>query len=1139
MSIIYNLEKPENKSVAKYGIILVEGWAFSTTDDIKKVIIRLGMKKYYANIGILREDVGRCHHEYKDKSEKSGFSFEIKLNRKQLSKVNKLSIEILDSEEKVIINNITINPQESNNFSRLNNISNAINKTIGYILSHGIPKKRSEFILCIKKFNYVINERKLKYSGMDINANSFEVWCIKNTIDDRKRNRILEDIKSFNSLPLISIIMPAYKSDVVLFEEAIESVVGQVYLNWELLIIDDCTPMDNIKKVVDKYSEDDERIKFYRLEKNCNISLATNYGVSKANGEFIFLMDHDDLITEDAIYEVVRVINENKDVDIIYSDDDKIGMDGKRYDPQFKPDFSPELLLSYMYFSHIFVIRKKMYDLVGGCRIGYEGSQDYDLALRITEKTNNIIHIPKILYHWRATPTSTATSANTKPYSLINGEKAVRDAVKRRGIPANVKSPKFALDANLGIYELKYNYEYEPLVSIIIPNKNNKDILKRCLESIISKSNYNNYEIIIVDNFSDDLETLNYLNTLNQKILKIQNINNKFNFSRMVNYGVQHAKGEYIILLNNDTEVISPTWIEDMLVYMYVNGVGVVGSKLIYKDGSVQHAGVVLKMFNGVAGHAFKLIPNWDGGYLSYANVVRNYSAVTAACLMTSKNIYISVGGFDEQDFGISFNDVDFCMKVINSGYRVVYNPSALLYHHEGKTRGVEQSGHFSDPKEEYNFVSRWNLDKIEDKYYNPNLSYLNEKFEIDFQNVHPIKREEMHILLITHNLNYEGAPLMQLKIGMHLMGKGYKFTVLSREDGPLHEIYKRNGIEVIIEDFSYLRNYCNKNTYTNFINILSTKLENKKIDLIYTNTIETFWGVKIAEVLNIPVVWGIHESVDFKTYFTYFNSEMIEESIEKFKSATKVAFVSDATSKMYHSLNTHNFITIKNGIELNNVEKYKEKNDKQNLRIKMGIDINKKVISIFGAVCFRKGQKVFLESAKTIVESYPNENLLFQIVGAKESSYLNEIIDYIKENKLDKYVNIVYTCADIYQYYVVSDFFVCASYEESSPQVILEAMAFGLPIVSTNVFGIPELVRDKREALLTEPGDSNSIAKLLITLLDNKELTEELKYNAYFRVKSKFTIDLMVQKYDKLFQSVYAEGENKIYKHYNSGGDR
>lgn len=1133
MNIIYNIESPQNNSISKYGIIKVEGWAFSTEDEFVEIEIRMNHKRYNSVERVVREDVAACHEAFAERAKNSGFAYTIELSDKEKVRTNFIEICAKTRKGKQRLGQYSVVPEHGKTPNINTRLYSVIMRTFNYLKRNSIPKSKTEWALCYKALKwYMSSGGKTTDVSSKVKADAYAVWNLKNAIDERKIKQIKKDLHDYTEKPLISIVMPTYNSDLKLLGEAIDSISTQIYENWELCIVDDCSPDVDVEEFVKKYVESDKRIRAYKMDKNSHISLTTNYGIQQSKGQYIFLMDHDDLITPNALAEVVKVINQNENVEIIYSDDDKIDMNGNVYDPQFKPDYSPELLLSYMYFSHIFVFKRELFDIVGGFRAGYEGAQDYDLALRLTEKAQNIVHIPKILYHWRATPQSTAKSAKTKPYSLINGLKAVADAAERRNMKAVAYTPKFAEEANLGIFALKYAGTDLPLISIVIPTKNQKDILERCVGSIQKLSTYPNYEIVIVDNDSDDTETLKYLSTLPHKIVKCSNINGKFNFSRMVNFGVKHSNGEYIILLNNDTEVIEPAWMENMLVYMKIDGVGVVGSKLLYSDHRVQHAGVVLRMFSGIAGHAFKLIPDYSGGYLSYANVARNYSAVTAACFMTSRAVYQEVGGFDEENYAVSFNDVDYCLRVGEKGHRIVYSPGALLFHHEGRTRGVEQSGYYSDAKEEFNFVSKWlNGKNLQDKYYNPNLSYANENFNIECNNVISNEHRKLNVLLITHNLNYEGAPLMQYKIAKYLKERGYTFFVISCEDGPLGREYDKLGIQVFIENINEVRSTSSYSKYVGAIDAVAKKYVKFNFDLIYANTIESFWGIKLGRKMHLPTIWGVHESIDYHKYYMSLGTECHQDFVNSFMMATKVAFVANATSALYQDLCTYNYITIKNGIDLEKVWNYQRTHQRDQIRESLGIGSDTAVISIMGSVCERKGQLVFVKAAKKLLES--KQNVLFQIVGAKESHYLSRINEYVAQNHMEQKVRVVYICDDIFQYYVASDMYVCASFEESSPQVILEAMAFKLPIVSTNVFGIPELVRDNQDALLVDANDECALAESMKRILEDKELAEKLVTNSYYRVQTFFTIEKMIDGYDQLFQNVYEEGENRVYSKY------
>jgi glycosyltransferase involved in cell wall biosynthesis len=342
--------------------------------------------------------------------------------------------------------------------------------------------------------------------------------------------------------------------------------------------------------------------------------------------------------------------------------------------------------------------------------------------------------------------------------------------------------------------------------------------------------------------------------------------------------------------------------------------------------------------------------------------------------------------------------------------------------------------------------------------------------------------------------------------------------------------LYSQIDVKVQIFDVNASENFSSKKSYNNLIDSLIETVKQYHFDVVYTNTIETFYGVRLADKLNLPSVWGIHESVDYLHYFSGFDVSVQKEAISMFSMSTKVVYVADASAELYKNLNTYNFKTVKNGIDISNIERYMKTNSKESVRKRLGISNQKKVISIFGAVCLRKGQKIFVEAAKKIIENGYEETKFF-IVGAKPSTYLDELKIYISNNNLNENIEIIPVCDDIFQYYRASDIFVCASYEESSPQVILEAMSFRLPIVSTNVFGIPELVRNNQEALLCNPGDAQAISRNIQNIIDDERLTEKLVQNAYYRVKTKFTFELMIKSYNKLLISAYNEGENNVYK--------
>lgn len=538
--------------------------------------------------------------------------------------------------------------------------------------------------------------------------------------------------KHINSLklkPLLSIIMPVYNPPINFFREAIDSVIAQRYLNWQLCLADDASTNPNVKKLIEEYVSKDSRIKAVFRSANGHISAASNSAVEIATGEFLVLMDQDDLIPSHALYHVAVEVNRQPDVCLIYSDEDKINEAGARFDPYFKSDWNPDLFYAQNMFSHLGVYRTSLVKEIGGFRLGYEGSQDYDLALRCVAKisVDKIRHIPRVLYHWRVHAESTALSHSKKNYSSLAGLKALQYHFKDSGI-------KVTTTDTPGMYRVVYPLPANPpLVTLIIPTRDQVQVLKKCIKSIKNKTNYPNFEVLVIDNQSTDKEALTYLASLNNDSrFKVIQYDKPFNYSAINNFAVSHAKGEIIGLVNNDIEVINDDWLSEMVRHAIRPDVGAVGAKLLYSDNRIQHAGVILGI-GGVAGHSHKFYMRDDSGYSSRLNLQQELSAVTAACLLVRKEVYDIVGGLDEKNLTIAFNDVDFCIKVRESGLRNIYTPYAMLYHHESISRGQEDS-----PEKQARFDSevafmkeKWGSLLQIDPFYNPNLSLHKEDFSL------------------------------------------------------------------------------------------------------------------------------------------------------------------------------------------------------------------------------------------------------------------------------------------------------------------------------------------------------------------------------------------------------------------------
>ena len=553
----------------------------------------------------------------------------------------------------------------------------------------------------------------------------YQQWIARcESVDAAKLAEFTAHQASFEQLPTISIVMPCYNAPVEYLREAIDSVRNQIYARWELCIADDASTDADTVQALKEYAARDARIKVVFREQNGHISNASNSAIELATGEFIALMDQDDLLPPHALYKVVEAINKHPGVQLIYSDEDKISAGNVRCDPYFKADWNRDLFLSQNMFSHLGVFRKTIIDKIGGFRPGLEGSQDYDLVLRCLDHVTDgqIVHIPEILYHWRIIPGSTASGGDQKPYAFLAGIRAVEEYLARNNIPAHVE------EAKPGMLMLRVKYDlpaHRPLVSIIIPTRNAKSLVQQCIDSIVEKTTYKQYEILLVDNGSDEQASLDYFAELNTRDnIQVIRDDGNFNFSRLNNVAAKAAKGELLCLMNNDIEIISPDWLDEMVSQAMRPEIGAVGAKLLYPNDTVQHAGVILGL-GGIAGHAHLGIHRNDPGYFGRASLVQNFMAVTAACLVIRKEIYEQVGGLNEKDFAVAFNDIDFCIRVHQAGYHNLWTPFAELYHHESATRGSDLAPEKIERfKQEIKSMETLYGDILfNDPAYNPNLS--------------------------------------------------------------------------------------------------------------------------------------------------------------------------------------------------------------------------------------------------------------------------------------------------------------------------------------------------------------------------------------------------------------------------------
>ncbi len=647
-------------------------------------------------------------------------------------------------------------------------------------------------------YTFIYKIREHAKSGV-----AYEKWITEKEEREKRENKAI----SLSLRPLISILVPVYNVDENILRECIESVLGQIYDNWQLCIADDCSTMPEVRKVLSEY-EDCDRIDICYREKNGHISAATNSALSLAKGEYIALLDCDDILAEDALYEVAKVINESPDVEFIYTDEDKVDENGKnRNTPHFKSDWAPDTLMSYMYTCHLSVYKTDIARDMGGFREGYEGAQDYDFVLRYTEmiKDTGIRHIPKVLYHWRVRKGSTSEDISAKPYVMHSVYKAKSEALTRRGLNADME-----LVESVSQYNVNYIPDAECMVSIIIPSKDNPDMLGKCLNSIRSKTLFSNYEIIVNDNGSNDANRLIYEDMCKKYRCTYHYESMEFNFSRMCNNGANLAAGSYYLFLNDDIEVTDGEWLQRMLGQAQLPHTGAVGAKLLYPDSFlIQHTGVI-NILNGPS-HAFCGYSDKDVCPFARNLLTFNYSAVTAACLMISKDKFYEVGGFNE-NMSVSYNDVDLCFSLIEKGYYNVVRNDVSLYHYESFSRGYDSVDEHKmkrlirEREKLYDMHSAFTGNGSMDPFYNANLVQNRVDFTCNYDNIGDYnsvyKEKRISDYKINDNIQYS-IDRISMDNGFCISGwaylKGSRLNNIRRakilviyDDGRVHEFAAR-----------------------------------------------------------------------------------------------------------------------------------------------------------------------------------------------------------------------------------------------------------------------------------------------------------------------------------------------------------
>ncbi|MBD2313294.1 glycosyltransferase [Desertifilum sp. FACHB-1129] len=1144
------LEAPQLTENNASGTLLIAGWVISRSSPIKSLLLSVNKSTEESiSYGSYRPDVAQVYADVPNSSA-SGFGWNISLDPKYSGYLDLRLSVLLENGEKVpcFSRRVRMNAAVSrrSNLNPYTFVSGAVSKGVIAYKQGRLPLSPIVLLRYLRSYYRQMQayQETVAYSNI-IHAwqlkDPYERWIETNRLTPKILTQMQTSAAQLAETGVkISVIVPIYNTDKQFLQEMIASVTTQIYPHWELCLADDASTKPHVKAILAEVQASDPRIKVVFRPENGHIVEATNSALDVATGEFIALLDHDDLLSPDALLLVAECIENYPEVDWIYTDEDKIDPSGYRFGAQMKGGWSPEMAITHNYTHHLAVFRRSLVEKVGRLRKGYQGAQDLDLFLRIAEATSDekIKHIPHVCYHWRVHPESTASRGTQKQYVFDSAYRAIEDAIARRGLAAKPFLPAIAKQFDLCLHQLKWDNTYlsQHPVTIVIPTRDRVDLLTKCVNSLVNTVDERYVKLIIVDDGSVEAKTRDYLKKLEAekvlscRVIRPERTENKFNYARLMNIGTSAAETPYVLHLNNDIEATTPGWLEEMMGWMSIPGVGIVGSRLLYPDQTLQHAGVVVGSHNGLADHLFHKLAKEELGYIFLPIVSRNVTAVTGACLLTSTELYRHLGGFDQEKFSIEFNDVDYCLRVNQAGHRVVYTPQSTLIHLTSASRGD-----YYNPKEHLNILSKYR--GFRDPYFNENLDLDSMTMKLDpLHFLHHNRVSSLKILLITHNLNLEGAPIMAYIFAQYFATQANcQVSVISLQDGALREEYEKLGIpvKVVDRDLSIIRE--TRAEYQNRLKAFGKSIDISEFDVVVSNTMIGFWGVELARLFNIPSVWHIHESSTIENSLNHFFGDSLRDEIrevlqDSFSNASRVVFVADATRKIFHEWDLKGrFRTLYGGMNLDKINEFRRTHPKSELRKKYGIGEDKTVISIIGTTCERKGQHIFLEAIKQLEKKYSGkaEDLCYLIVGARETIYLEFLRQKIKKLNL-KNVQIIPETREVYDFFGLSDIFVCASFEESFPRVVLEAMAFELKIVSTSVFGIPEMIGDRQEAYLVPPGNAKAIAAALLECLED-DYSNRLPGNAYARVTRLFDNQVQLPKHLELLKEV-ALSDNPDY---------
>ena len=892
--------------------------------------------------------------------------------------------------------------------------------------------------------------------------------------------------------PTFSLLVDTREAGVGLCQRLAQSLRDQLYGGWELLFVIRAEADPSLTKAILGLRAADDRIAFAHAQPDQNFADALNHAVGAACGDWLMFPTATARLAPEALILIAEAAE--GDCDVVVADEDHMDDNGRRHDPIFKVKWSPELVLSGTYPGECVAMRRGVFEATGGFEAEFHRIALHALTLRLAEIVvpRRTRHVGVPVYHrGRVEPRH---QSGSEPIELRKA--ALASALARRQLPGQPFQPPFAAEAGLPVHQIYWQPSFlaQHPVTIVIPTRDHSDLLERCIEALLQTVNWEHVKLIIVDDFSREEKAVRFLRCLaSRRDFSCRVVQPEvdplkpFNYSRLVNAALPYIDTPLVLHLNNDVDALKPGWVEEMAGWFSIPDVGVVGARLLYANNHINHAGVVVGPHFGLADVPFAGLGPNENAPDGLLRLARNCSAVTGACLMTRTELYREFNGFDANELGVCYNDVDYCLRLEAAGHRTVYTPQAELWHWGSASRGTAYY-----PEEHIAFARRYR--GFKDPYWSRHLKLTGRHVEIDpYRYAHPKRLGKLHLVVTTHNLNFEGAPLFFFEYIKFLVQiEGFRVDVVSAEDGPLRDAYEAMGSRIILIDRHPLHGARNDTEFREQLEVmrhrLAQEIDLEPVDAFVANTVACWWGVHLANAVGKASLFYIHESASLKRFFsTMLPKDRFGVVREAFRLATRVCFLCKSTRAYYEELNDHdNFRYVSSWIDLPRIEQLKAATPRHVARAKLGYGADEQVIANIGTVCERKGQHVFLRAVQYFMHRFAGTgSFRFVIVGGRAGEFQDSLKADIDLLGLTEIVDIVEETDRVYEYFRAANMFVCTSFEESFPRVLLEAMAFETPIVSTNVHGIPEMVTDKAEAYLVPPGDPIVFAKIMKACLD------------------------------------------------------